>query len=60
LYPYRVIRPGDPSRNGKYVYDKMVAPRFRAPRLFQIQNYYTFIPQNIIDNNPLIVRNPLQ
>lgn len=60
LYPYRVIRPGDAARNGKYVYDKMVAPRFRAPRFFQIQNYYTFIPQNIIDNNPLIVRNPLQ
>lgn len=60
LYPYRVVRPGDPARDGKYVYVKMKAPRFRAPRFFQVQNYYTFIPQNIIDNNPLIVRNPLQ
>lgn len=60
LYPYRVARPGDPARDGKYVYMKMTAPRMRAPRFFQIQNYYTFIPQNVIDNNPLIIRNPLQ
>lgn len=60
LYPYRIVHPGDPTRNGKYVFVKMTAPRMRAARFFQIQNYYTFIPQNIIDNNPLIVRNPLQ
>ena len=60
LYPYRIVRPGDPARDGKFVYIKMTAPRMRAPRLFQIQNYYTFISQGVIDNNPLIVRNPLQ
>ena len=60
LYPYRIVRPGDPARDGKYDFVKMTAPRMRAPRFFQIQNYYTFIPQNIIDNNPSIVRNPLQ
>ncbi|RZK47558.1 MAG: RagB/SusD family nutrient uptake outer membrane protein [Pedobacter sp.] len=60
LYPYRIVRPGDAARDGKYVFVKMPAPRFRAPRFFQLQNYYTFIPQNIINNNPLIVRNPLQ
>lgn len=60
LYPYRIVRPGDPARDGKYVFVKMTAPRMRAPRFFQLQNYYTFIPQNIIDNNPSIVRNPLQ
>lgn len=60
LYNYRIVRPGDAARDGKYVYVKMTAPRMRAPRFFQLQNYYTFIPQNIIDNNPLIVRNPLQ
>ncbi len=59
LYPYRVIRPGDP-RHGKYVFDKLQAPRFVAPRFFQARNYYNFIPQNVLDNNPLIVRNPLQ
>ncbi|MDR6803237.1 hypothetical protein J2Y45_000507 [Dyadobacter sp. BE34] len=57
LYPYRVVRPGH-ATHGKYVFDKLVAPRFRAPRFFQIANYYSFIPQNAIDNNPKIVRNP--
>lgn len=61
LYPYRVIRPGDPARNGKYVFDKLdKAPRFVSPRFFREQNYYTYIPQSVIDNNPLITRNPFQ
>lgn len=57
LYPYRVVRPGD-ARDGKYVFVKMVAPRFRAPRQFQFGNYYSSIDQNVINNNPKIVRNP--
>ncbi|RPD51320.1 RagB/SusD family nutrient uptake outer membrane protein [Paracnuella aquatica] len=58
LYPYRIVRPGDAARHNKYVFVKLVAPRFRTPRFFQIQNYYMSIPQNAIDANPLIVRNP--
>lgn len=57
LYPYRIIRPGDP-RDGKYVFVKLVAPRFRTPRLFQLGNYYSSIDQVVINNNPKIVRNP--
>lgn len=57
LYPYRVVRPGDP-RDGKYVFMKLVAPRFRAPRLFQMGNYYSSIDQAVLNNNPKIVRNP--
>jgi hypothetical protein len=60
LYMYRVVRPGDPARNDKFVFDRLVAPRYLAPRNFQIQNYYSAIPQNVIDANPLIVRNPFQ
>ena len=60
LYPYRVIRPGDAARNNKYVFDKIVAPRFRAARFFQLQNYYSFIAQGVTDANPLIVKNPGQ
>lgn len=59
LYPYRVVRPGHPA-DGKYVFDKIQAPRFIGPRFFQVRNYYSFIPQAVLDNNPLIVRNPLQ
>lgn len=59
LYPYRIVRPGD-ARDGKYVFVKLVAPRFRAPRLFQMGNYYSSIDQAVINNNPKIVRNPFQ
>jgi hypothetical protein len=58
LYPYRVVRPGDAARNGKYVFVKMIAPRFRAPRFFQLGNYYSSIDQGVINNNPKIVKNP--
>lgn len=57
LYPYRIIRPGHPD-DGKYVFDKIIAPRFKAPRFFRPGNYYSSIPQTVIDNNPKIVRNP--
>jgi hypothetical protein len=62
LYGYQVVRPGDAARHNKYVYVDMVAPRIRNPRFFQIQNYYSLIPQNVRDANPLIrnVPNPFQ
>lgn len=58
LYPYRVIRPGDPARDGKYVFEKIRVPRFLAPRFFQMSNYYSEIPVGAINNNPKLVRNP--
>lgn len=60
LYPYRVVRPGDAARHDKYVFVKLVAPRFRSPRRFQLSNYYGFIDQTVLNNNPKIVRNPFQ
>ena len=57
LYPYRIIRPGHPN-DGKYVFDKIVAPRFKAARFFRPGNYYSAIAQSVIDNNPKIIRNP--
>lgn len=57
LYPYRVVRPGDP-RHGKYVFVKLTAPRFIAPRFFRIGNYYASIAQDVLDKNPKLVRNP--
>lgn len=57
LYPYRIVRPGHPN-DGKYVFDKIIAPRFKAPRFFRPGNYYSSIPQSVLDNNPKIIRNP--
>ena len=58
LYGYRVIRPGDAARDGKYVYVELVAPRFKSARNFRIQNYYSEVPQNVRDANNLIIPNP--
>ena len=55
LYPYRVI--GGPN-DGKYIFDRLVAPRFQAPRNFRIGNYYTSFADNVLSNNPKLVQNP--
>ncbi|RDV11519.1 RagB/SusD family nutrient uptake outer membrane protein [Pontibacter diazotrophicus] len=57
LYPYRIIRPDHPTHN-KYVFEKLVAPRFGAPRNFQVPAYYAALPQDVLNNNPKLVRNP--
>ncbi|MGS2760873.1 RagB/SusD family nutrient uptake outer membrane protein [Sinomicrobium sp. M5D2P9] len=58
LWPYRVVDPENPERNGKYVFEKRVAPRFNQPLFFQMSNYYSAIPQGALNANPLLVRNP--
>jgi len=58
LWPYRVYRPADPSKHNKYVFDKLVAPRFTRPHFFRMGNYYSSIDQAAINANPLLVRNP--
>ena len=57
LYGYRIVHPGSPN-DGKYVYDKFVAPNFKSPRFFQLGNYHSAISQTVLDNNKLIVKNP--
>lgn len=59
LYSYRVIRPGHPD-NGKYIYARVRPTRFRRARFFRMTNYYSSIDQNVLNNNPKIVRNPFQ
>ena len=57
LYPYRIVRPGH-ANDGKYVFDKIIAPRFRAPRFFRPGNYYSSIAQDVLSNNPKLIPNP--
>ena len=58
LWPYRVVRPGDPDKHNKYVFVKKVAPRFTQPRNFRMGNYYSIISQAALSANPLLVKNP--
>jgi hypothetical protein len=57
LYPYRIVRPGH-ANDGKYVFDKIVAPRFKVPRFFRPGNYYSSIAQDVLNNNSKIIPNP--
>jgi hypothetical protein len=57
LYCYRIVHPGSPN-DGKYVFDRFVAPNFKSPRFFQLGNYYSQISQTVLNNNKLIVKNP--
>ena len=58
LWPYRVVAPGDPERDGKYVFIKKIAPRFKQARFFRMGNYYSAVPQGAINANPTLVKNP--
>lgn len=58
LWPYRVVDPGNAERHNKYVFERKIAPRFNQPLFFQMSNYYSAIPQDALNANPLLVRNP--
>lgn len=55
LYPFRVI--GGPN-DGKFIFDRHVAYRFRAPRNFRIGNYYSSFSNEALNKNPKLVQNP--
>ncbi|RZK39194.1 MAG: RagB/SusD family nutrient uptake outer membrane protein [Pedobacter sp.] len=57
LYAYRVVRPGH-ADNGKYIFARVRPTRFRRARMFRMANYYASIAQDVLNNNPKIVRNP--
>lgn len=57
LYMYRIYRPGHPNHN-KYVFDRIRATRQTQPRNFRVGNYYSEIPNNVLNANPKLIRNP--
>src|SRR5690606_149236 len=57
LFPYRIYAPGTTNHN-KWVFEKRKASHTMYPRYFRFQNYYNFIDQNWINQNPKLVRNP--
>lgn len=59
LFPYLVTDPGNPN-NGKWVFDKITTHMSPNPRNFEMKNYYNFIHQDWVNNNPKIVKNPYQ
>lgn len=59
LFPYKVNQPGHIA-HGKWVFDKRKAHMSVHPRFFRLQNYYNFLDQGWINNNPKLVKNPFQ
>ena len=61
LYPYRIAKakPGTQDQD-KYIFVKTRSERFKVARTFQQSNYYAFIADDVINNNPTIVKNPFQ
>lgn len=57
LYPYRVIRPGH-ADDGKYIFERVHPTRFLYPRYFRMANYYSSIADDVLNNNPKLVKNP--
>jgi len=59
LWPYKVHDPDGPN-HGKWIYEQIMPSQVTAAHRFRLGNYYSRISDNIINNNPKIVRNPNQ
>ena len=59
LWPYKVYNPGG-ANDGKWVFRKVLSSRVTQSHFFRLGNYYSRISDAIINNNPLITRNPNQ
>lgn len=57
LWPYKVL--GGPN-DGKWVFRQVLPSRVTNADRFRLGNYYSFIGDDIRNNNPKIVRNPNQ
>jgi hypothetical protein len=59
LIPYKYYAPNNPN-NGKWVFKIAKPNAVTNPDRFRLGNYYSYIGDNIIANNPKIIRNPNQ
>ena len=59
LFPYRIYDPGSPD-DGKWIFEKVVTHMSAYPRWFQMRNYYNFMDQSWLSNNPKLEKNPYQ
>ncbi|PUZ25901.1 RagB/SusD family nutrient uptake outer membrane protein [Chitinophaga parva] len=59
LWPYRYFSPGT-ANDGKWLYKVVKPSRVTEAHNFRMGNYYSAISQDILNNNPKIVKNPNQ
>ncbi|MFV0593367.1 MAG: RagB/SusD family nutrient uptake outer membrane protein [Draconibacterium sp.] len=59
LWPYKYYEPGSPN-NGKWIFKQVLPNQVTGADRFRLGNYYSFINDEIRNNNPQIVKNPNQ
>ena len=59
LFPYKINAPGDPD-DGKWIFERKATHMTMYPRLFEMRNYYNFLSQEWLSNNPKLEKNPYQ
>ena len=59
LFPYKVKDLRSPQ-NGKWVFVKVQNSKMPNARRFEMYNYYNFLDNGWLSNNPLLVKNPYQ
>jgi hypothetical protein len=59
LIPYKIYNPGN-ANHGKWVFKQRLPGEVTTPHEFRLGNYYSRIGDDIINNNPLIIKNPNQ
>lgn len=59
LWAYKVYAPGD-ADDGKWIFRRVQNTKRKFPLFFQTKNYYASIDQAVLNNNPLLVKNPYQ
>jgi hypothetical protein len=59
LFPYKVKDPRS-TENGKWVFVKEKNIKMQNVRSFDLRNYYNFLDEGWLGNNPKLVKNPYQ
>jgi len=59
LWPYKLFDPNGPN-NGKWIFKIVLPSEVQASDRFAFGNYYSAIFDNILSNNPKLVKNPNQ
>jgi hypothetical protein len=57
LWSYKLFDPAS-ANNGKWLYKVVKLSRVTGADRFQLGNYYSYIADDVVNNNPKIVRNP--
>ena len=59
LFTYRVKDPRS-AENGKWAFQRVQNSKMTSARAFEMRNYYNFLDESWLSNNPKLVKNPFQ